>query len=384
MLVATSQPEESRVDAHRLRSLVEVILADYAENQVTERFNEVVATLKAWASNSTPEHALAFSAKLDELRETVGQSKIRDLLPLQQQILREIGGEGFTGRNIFDRVDKFNREANTPADALAKIQKFKGEYDTFMAALAQIITNFDNLSIGSHHADEGVEEISIILPDSLTRNELGQFRDLVCDWNRSLGFIQELVLGRREAIKVVSLDRGSLILTIGVAFPVAWATLTLVNKCLDTYKRVVKIKEAQLGVKRLKLQNQKAILDLLAAEEKAETDRAVEQITVQLIQEFESKDLAGRSEPERKTLTTKTVQFFLRQIDHGVKIEILLPPPPEPTEGKAGDADHKKHEAVIREIKGAPEKWRELPRGAKPILQLPEPDLEAIEAKNDG
>lgn len=363
------------MDAHRLRSLIDVLRGDYEELEISSRFSQMIAALKAYANGPSPDTATEYSSKFDVLRRALRSSRVHEFLPLQHRMLSGIGGAQLTGEGLVAAIEEVQGQSTTPADILAAVQVIHGDFSRFHKAISQLSAQFDALGIKPHAPLEGLQEISIILPDRLTRRELSEIEALLHKWGIAVGQIQELVTGRGAPVRVASLDEGSVIFVLATAYSAAFATLKLVNACLDAYEKILRIRQTHRDLDKLNVS--KETLTSLAKDELELAERGVDEIAAAIVADFGSADLGGRSSHERLALTRKTVQFVLRQIDEGVEVEILLLPPAGTEEGD--DKGQKlSDDSVSQALKLSASSWHRLPRERAPILALPEPEFDDV------
>lgn len=184
-----------------------------------------------------------------------------------------------------------------------------------------------------------------------------------------------MVLGRGTPVKLAAVDDGSIVVVIATVYSVAYATLKLVNMSLDTYEKVLAIRAKQRELRDMGVSKQ--TLESLAQDEATLAEKDVEKISEVVVSECGARELGGRSKSERVVQMRKTVQFVMRQIDQGVEIEILLPPPPASADAEDAATKGPSKDSVLREVKLASTSWRTLDREQSPVLQLPDPDLDS-------
>lgn len=371
------------MDVHRLRSVIELVRSDYEAHKIPQRFNQMMESLQAYANSPNPETAKAYSTRFEELRQALTNSQVRELLPLQRRILSEVGGSAITGTELIEQIRRAQEQSTTPADILSAIQPIHAQFNKFLKSITQLVAHFDSLNIRAYQPQAETQEISIILPDRLTKRDITEIERLFHKWGHAIGRIQEVVTGKASPVRVAALDEGSVVLVIGTIYSVAFATLRLVNSCLDTYERILTLRQKHIELKKLKVS--KTTLESLKSDERQLAEQGVENITADFLKQFAGPDLGGRSAPEREALVRATVQFVLKQIDQGVEVEVLLPPPAERAPEEKESPTKPSKQSVEKELKASSDAWRSLPREDSPILELPEPELDgaALEQAND-
>ena len=86
-------------------------------------------------------------------------------------------------------------------------------------------------------------EVGVMLPVSITDNELSKIHSELADLDRHTKTICEVVDGSYGRVHVRQMSSTSLIVFLGLTYPCAWSVLQLTDKALTVYERFLNVKK---------------------------------------------------------------------------------------------------------------------------------------------
>jgi hypothetical protein len=276
--------------------------------------------------------------------------------------LNDVFGEGAI-KLLRDLIH--NTEINA-ADANTNFRTFHTKVSTFQ----NLQTNLNQV-LGGVEIDENEEPdnlITIYFENGADIENLKQLSKSSNEWNQIINFISRLVRDNNTETKIMSIRRGSLILTIGAVPAIILGVTKAFDKVLDLILKVYEIKKSAIELRKLNVSAINDTLDLLEKQSRLNVKTEATKISEELLKEFAWKE-DDTSYNETKISVEQAVKKIIKFSNSGGKIEVKLI-----TSNEDEKSEDKK--AVIYNLKQKTEQFRieeakiiQL-QGAKELLQL--------------
>ncbi len=143
------------------------------------------------------------------------------------------------------------------------------------------------------------------------------------DWQVVVNCMSRLVRDNESEAKIVSVDRGSIILTVTAISAIIYALSNSSNKILDVILKVYEVKKKALELKQLKLSTINDAINILEKQAKLNVVSEANTITDELLEEYKWTN-ADELFNETKTAVNKAIRRMIRFTNAGGKIETKL------------------------------------------------------------
>ena len=148
------------------------------------------------------------------------------------------------------------------------------------------------------------------------------------DWQIVVNCLSRLVRDNENETKIISVERGSVILTVTAISAIIYALANASNKILDVILKVYEVKKSALQLKQLKLTTIDDAISLLEKQAKLNVVSEASTIANELLQEFnwsDSEELFN----ETKIAVNQAIRKIIRFTNAGGKIETHMISPTE-------------------------------------------------------
>ena len=362
------------MNTEKLYSICEVIHRDFTENKPIEYLNQIVKALQNVVNNpsdSNQQNNIATQRR--NLQNALNKSYANDLSPAWRQMLKEIGGSEFVGKELLTRIDNiFGRNQITPAAALQEMKELQQQVSKFQAGVNSIIQGFDDLGLKKDELEENHSEIGFLIPRDFIDNDLKTLGNEIHEISFILNHIREFVTGEKESFKIKSLSSSDPFITITTE-TVLWVYVfaRAVDWLLSEYKKLLDIRKLHNELKEKGLSKG----SLKGIEEHADElmEKAVDKIVIEI-----DKEHYGGNDPQRRNELKNGLRIgfnkLVNRFDKGYNVEIRISEPDVPEkeeEQKKADKDKLK---LYEEIHDLTKKIEFMKVEGESILSLPEGD----------
>ena len=146
------------MDAHRLRSVFDLLLAEHSRLEIDRKLARILQSLAECISNPSSASDGQFRAVLTDLLATLRRSATNDLVESDRRILAEIGGEQFTGEGLAETVLAIANERPFLAGrAKEAFVQLADELQSHLGAVGSVQASLSKLNVGPLQlaSDEG-------------------------------------------------------------------------------------------------------------------------------------------------------------------------------------------------------------------------------------
>ncbi len=189
------------MDAHRLRSVIDLIISEHTRLGIDAKLAELLQALGVCASKPSSRSDERFRSSLIELLTALRRARTNDFVESNRRVLVEIQGERITGNGLAERILQVSNErpflADRARDAYVDIAD---DLQRRLGACAAARAAFDELNIGPVTLKQDEYELGLLLPDSLVRGDLARLYKELTDWNRMFRELMPIVSSQQAAV----------------------------------------------------------------------------------------------------------------------------------------------------------------------------------------
>ena len=279
-----------------------------------EAVTNTLATLVNAPAQPAQQSALAgalstFSSRADELKER--------LTPALLSAINELGGTEFFDPAIAGDVQSsIAANAMTPSVARDFVQDLATRRSNFLAVVRQTIVGLKALGVTNEPLEPGGADLAFLIPRELFDNELGSFAKELIFLGRFLKDLSECLSGAAEPVILKGLSSSVPTIGLEAGIAVIAAVASLVDKFLQAWERIEKIRKARADIRALGLKG-KAVEELTDQIETTVTE-VVETSTEIALSNYKG-DQARKNEL-RSALLRDTRRLF-GQIERGLIVQ---------------------------------------------------------------
>jgi len=179
------------MDAHRLRSVIDLIIAEHRRIENYQKLARIQQTLDESASNPCSASDEQFRAALTSLLTALRGTTVNDLVESDRRILAQIKGDRIAGNGLAERaLEIANERPFLPARAKAAFAKLAAEVENRIQALSATQAGLQELDVDPVRRDGDSWELGILLPQRLIAGDIEKLLGELKEWNR---IVKELV-----------------------------------------------------------------------------------------------------------------------------------------------------------------------------------------------
>jgi hypothetical protein len=184
------------MDAHRLRSVIDLIIAEHRRHEIDQKLSRIQQALDAGASNPCAASDEQFRQVLTDLLAALRGMRVNDFVESDRRILARIGSNRLTGNGLAERVLEIaNERPFLPARAKAAFVELGAEIENRVQALSSTQAGLQELSVEPVRRDDDTWELGILLPKRLIKGDLQQLLAELKEWDECLKGILHLFAG---------------------------------------------------------------------------------------------------------------------------------------------------------------------------------------------
>jgi len=179
------------MDAHRLRSVIDLVIAEHRRIEIYHKLARIQQTLDESASNPCSASDEQFRAALTSLLTALRGTTVNDLVESDRRILARIKGDRIAGNGLAERaLEIANERPFLPARAKAAFAKLAAEVENRIQALSATQAGLQELDVDPVRRDGDSWELGILLPKRLIAGDIEKLLGELKEWNR---IVKELV-----------------------------------------------------------------------------------------------------------------------------------------------------------------------------------------------
>ncbi|MHC4126808.1 MAG: hypothetical protein ACYTE6_04565 [Planctomycetota bacterium] len=175
------------MDAHRLRSVIDLIVAEHRRHNIYNKLARVQQTLDKSASKPCAESDEQFRGALTDLLAALRATTVNDMVESDRRILVEIGGDQIAGNGLAERsLEIANERPFLPARAKAAFAKLAAEVENRIQALCATQGGLQELNVDPVRRGDDSWELGVLLPTRLIGGDLERLWSELKEWNQVL------------------------------------------------------------------------------------------------------------------------------------------------------------------------------------------------------
>jgi hypothetical protein len=260
--------------------------------------------------------------------------KLDDLItPSQFEAIDDMGGYDFFDPAIAENVkSSIQKNAMTPSVARDFVQDLATKRAAFLATVREARQSLEKLGIKTSALQSGSADLAFLIPRDIFDNHLAAFAKELTFISRLMGHFSEALTGKAEQVELEQLSSSVPTVALVASVPVISVLATIVNKFLDAWAKVEKIRKMRADLSDMGLK--KTALDELTEQITTTVDEVVEEATEIVLVNY-------TGSPERKNELSNAVRQdthrLFGQIERGLTVEFRAVPSKEEKseEGKA-------------------------------------------------
>lgn len=330
------------MQVEELYDLTSWIQAEIVEKQIVQKYQQLHQVLQV---NTQPnQQKQPFEEQKEQLIKALQSVALVELSNGQIEVLKEIGIADNVGQEGVDLLeDTLFRNALDIAHAAERVQQSIQKISEGVQwskqtreLLTKIITTEEVTEIGN----------AVLLRVHFTREaHLSNLTELK-DWGKTwwdIGRGIGMAHGQApEDIQVVGASKGSLIVSLLSAYPIAKTVSAIIMDALKVIEKVYDIKKKAQEVRALELANDEAEKSLMEAAE-AEKQNGVETIITKNIDEI---GLDRKAEGDKVNELSSAIKKLVDFVEKGGEIDFVMPDEEETSEGEEPDQNVQERDAL--------------------------------------
>jgi hypothetical protein len=254
--------------------------------------------------------------------------------PSQAAIITDLGGGDFFDPSIADKVQaSISANAMTPSVARDFVQKLSTQRAAFLATVRSTLQGLKNLRIKEGGVPAGSADLAFLIPRDLFENHLGSFAKELEFISRLIQHFSEALTGQPETVKLEQLSSSEPTITLGVSLIVIKVLGETVNKFLEAWERVQKIRKLRAELSEVGMKGE--AIDQLTERITTTVDEVIEESCKVVLLNYKAD--AGRKHELANAVRQDTRRLF-GQIERGLTIHFRADP--------NGDGDGVKQEVL--------------------------------------
>lgn len=257
----------------------------------------------------------------------------------QAATIAEIGGQEFFDPQIAEKIKaSVSANAMTPSVARDFAQDLANRRASFLETVRKTILGLESLNVSETALPAGAAEIAFLVPRDLFDNHLAEFAKELSFINRLIQHVGEGITGEPEPVELKTLSSSIPTITLGASLPVIETLATIVNKFLEAWERIKKIRKIRDELTEIGMKG-KAVEEL-TEQVTTTVEEIVEESTQLVLANYNGHD-QGRKNELQNAVGTEVRRLF-GQIERGLTAEFRAEPKAE-----AGEEDRKALDKIV-------------------------------------
>ncbi len=227
------------MDAHRLRSVLDLVISEHARLGVDHKLAQVLQALSVCVSSPSGGSDEQFRMALTDMLTALRRARTNDFVESNRRILVEIQGERLTGNGLAERVlDVANQRPFLAAHAREMIVGIADDLQRGLGVCASATASLEHMNIGPVHLEPDVYELGLLLPDSLVRGDLERLVNELKEWNRLLRELMPMVSALPPVVALRTHSANRFELSVRLDRDGALALGTIIARIHDLFGKV--------------------------------------------------------------------------------------------------------------------------------------------------
>jgi hypothetical protein len=192
-----------------------------------------------------PQHQNNLATALANL-DTAADKLRGSITPSQAVSINEMGGEDFFEPSIAAKVKGWvQTNAMTPSVARDSVTELVARRAAFLNTVRTARQNLEKLGVKESALQPGAGDIAFLIPRDIFDNELGAFAKELTFISRLMQDIGEALTGQAQRVEVEQLSSSVPTVALLVDLAVLTAIGTVVNKFLDAWQKIERIRKVR-------------------------------------------------------------------------------------------------------------------------------------------
>ncbi len=347
------------MDVHRLREVIGRVIAEHRRLGIGKKLGQILGALDACIKEPSVASDAQFRDTLTAFLDALQSSQTNDFVESDWRILDDIQGVRFTGEGLAERARQIaDQRPFLPGCAQEQFGNLADELGDYLSALAGAEDGLAKLKIDRARVADGDYEVGILLPDSVSRDDLKRLAAELDEWDGVLKHIFPIITRKPLAISVRSVSARGFELSAAIDRDGAIALGTVVAGIYSMFEKVHAHRAKTMEL--IKSNYPQEIVGRVSGYEEQIIAQEMNAIRAALV----AKAIASQTPRARETerLLERCLRFFAIKVRDGAAIEIS--PPKQALSKKAALQSAPAAQAIVPAPSGA---------GGQPPLSQPAP-----------
>jgi hypothetical protein len=249
----------------------------------------------------------AFTGSADLMAESIS--------PSEATAIQEMGGAEFFDPAIASKVvNSVQTNAMTPSVAREFVEDLSDRRSAFLTTVRNACKSLEKLGISDYGLKSGMADVAFLIPRDIFDNKLGLFAKELSFISRLVQDFTEARTGRPEPVTLEQLSSSIPTVTLIAALPALQMLGVVINKYLEAWERIEKIRQMRAQLADMGLKGKSALQEL--------TDEITTTVTkvVEESTELVMADYKGDRGELANAIRSDTRRLF-GQIERGLTVE---------------------------------------------------------------
>ncbi len=310
------------MDVHRLRVVIGRVIAEHRRLGIGKKLGQILDTLNACISEPSVASDAHFRDALTALLDALQSSQTNDFVESDWRVLDDIQGARFTGEGLADRVRQIaNQQPFLPGCAKEQFGNLADELADYLGALAGAEEGLDKLKIDRAPVADGDYEVGILLPDTVSRDDLQRLATELDEWDGILKDLFPLITKKPLAVSVRSVSARGFELSAPIDREGAIALGTVVAGIYSMFEKVHAHRDKTMEL--IRDNYPQDIVGRVSGYEQQIIAQEMNAIRAALVAKAIANQIPRGREIER--ILERCLRFFAIRIRDGAAIEISPP-----------------------------------------------------------
>lgn len=317
------------MEIKKIKLLIDELQVIFQNNNIWGLYSQLRNNLNQYSNQRHPNSNIQnFQQSVTNIQ-TLSTQLVNSLAQVESQIqglknyktYKQLGFDNFFGKHAIENLSSLTKGLdNLSQNKLLELQ----DLSLKVAQIQQLISPL-NFLLSETQDSEIVEEdqITLFFENGANIETLKELSKISQDWNIVFNSFCRLVSETDTTTKIISVERGSVILTIGAIGTVIIAVTKVSNKVLDQILKVYEIKKKTIELKKLKISALDDAISLLDKQSKLNINNEATKLTTELLSEYAWNETDSLYN-ETSSFVTKAIKIIIKFINLGGKIEPKL------------------------------------------------------------
>ena len=365
------------MNLERLHRVLKELKDDIEESNIVMFVSQIQTHLQNQVNQpNQPTHQTKLVESLKQMYSSLEESSYNRLTPSTKQIIAEITNDIPLGYELKSRIEEiFTTNAITPANALEEVKAINSEMINIFSAINNTIEGFEGLNILDEDLEPGQSELGYSIPRKYIDNKLVSLKDEISELNFILNVISESVTGEKQEYKVRTISSSEFLLYIIIGLQVADVISKGIERILNHYEQVLRIKSLRNQLKEEGIPDSKT--KSIGTHANGLMSSEIKRIAKEVIDEYYNGEAGRKNELENALIIS--FNKLANRIDKGFHVEIRVKQLEGPEE-ELNEEEQEKME-LISSIQESARNIEFIESSGESILELPEGKKKAVTNK---